>query len=396
MRASHTGPPAASGAVCSRLRVLHVINNLGLGGAETLLYRLVIRDRSNEHVVVSLGPPEWYSGRLEESGIELHHLNMDSLAAVPAGMLRLNSILRQSGADVVQCWLYRSNLLGGMLSQAAGKPVAWGIHCSSLEPLKRSSRALVYLSGFLARWMPDFIVNCSARSQELHAKLGFSKARGGVVHNGYDPAAFYPDEAARLATRKALGIAPEQFAIGTVARWHPQKDIPNLLAAARLASDRGVPLTCLLIGSGLGPDNAELAKEVGNSRSEHFAVTLGERSDIQDIARALDLHVLASCGSEAFPNAVAETMLSGTPNAVTDIGDSALMVGKTGWVAPPRDPKRLADAIEAAYREWKEKPAQWKERRKGARKQIADNFTLDRMAGAYEAVWDELVAARRS
>lgn len=378
------------------MRILHVINNLGLGGAETLLYRLVTRDRSNKHVVVSLGPAEWYSQRLEEAGIELHHLDMNSLGAVPGGLLQLNNILRESDTDVVQCWLYRSNLLGGMLGRAAGKPVAWSIHCSSLGPLKQSSRALVYLSGFLARWIPDFIVNCSSRSEELHAKLGFSKARGRVVHNGYDSAAFYPDDAARLAAREVLGIAPEHFAIGTVARWHPQKDIPNLLAAARLVRDRGIPVTCLLIGSGLGRDNIELAKEVRNAGSEDFALPLGERSDIQKIARALDLHVLASCGSEAFPNAVAETMLSGTPNSVTDIGDSALMVGKSGWVVPPHDPRRLADAIEAAYLEWKDKPVHWQKRRKAARKQIADNFTLDRMAEAYEALWEELVAARRS
>ncbi len=377
------------------MRVLHIINNLGLGGAETLLYRMAVRDRSNQHVVVSIGAPEWYSGRLQEKGIELHHLDMESPSAVPAGMARLNRIIRDSGADVVQCWMYRSNLLGGVLAKAARKPVVWGIHCSSLEPLRPTSKMLAYISGMVARWNPDYIVNCSTKSAELHARLGFSAGRGGVIHNGYDPEAFFPNEKARQNTRKALGIGPDTFLIGTIARWHAQKDIPNLLRAARIAHDDGVPLKCLLIGSGLVADNGELTDAIDKLACRDFAVPIGPRPDIDDVARAIDLHVLASCGAEAFPNAVAESMLSGTPNAVTDIGDSALMVGKSGWVSPPKDPETLAAAIVEAWKEKRDRPSDWEKRRKAARAQIADNFSLDRMAAAYEAVWREVIERRR-
>lgn len=376
------------------MRVLHIINNLGLGGAETLLYRMSVRDRSNEHVVVSIGAPEWYSNRLQKKGVELHHLDMESPLAVPRGIARLNRIIRESGADVVQCWMYRSNLLGGFLAQAAGKPVVWGIHCSSLEPLRPSSKMLAYISGIVAGWNPDYIVNCSTKSEQLHAKLGFTSGRGGVIHNGYDPDAFFPDEKIRQKMRKALGVGRDTFLIGTIARWHAQKDIPNLLRAARIAHDKGVPLTCLLIGAGLGPDNAALAEAIDTLGCKDFAVPIGPRPDIDDVARALDLHVLASCGAEAFPNAVAESMLSGTPNAVTDIGDSALMVGKSGWVSPPKDPETLAAAIVEAWKEKIERPSDWEKRRKAARAQIADNFTLDRMAAAYEAVWRDVIAAK--
>jgi glycosyltransferase involved in cell wall biosynthesis len=88
-------------------------------------------------------------------------------------------------------------------------------------------------------------------------------------------------------------------------------------------------------------------------------------------------------------------MLSGTPNIVTDVGDSAIMVGETGWVVPPRDPEQLADAIVSAYREWKDRPDDWTARRKAARSQIADNFSLEEMIQAYEAIWRQ-VADRRA
>ena len=83
-------------------------------------------------------------------------------------------------------------------------------------------------------------------------------------------------------------------------------------------------------------------------------------------------------------------MLSGTPNAVTDVGDSARMVGETGWFVPAADPAKLAGAIEEAWREWLDRPAEWENRRERARRRIADNFTFERMAGAYQDVWRKM------
>jgi glycosyltransferase involved in cell wall biosynthesis len=376
-----------------RLRVLHIIHDLGLGGAETLLYRLTTLPSTVEHRIVSLGPPEWYSKPLEERGIPVEYFDIRSPVAMATGIFRLSRLIGQSGADVVQCWLYRSNIVGGLAGLMAGVPVSWSIHCSDLAPLKYSSRALVYLSALLTRFVPNYIINCSRKSAELHSRLGYSAAPGAVIHNGYDPARFYPDAESRAAARKRLGIAPGEFVIGCLARWHPQKDIPNLLAALRIVGDRGVHVRCLLIGNGLDQGNPALNREIRESGCADFVSTLGMRADVPELARAMDLHVLASCGSEAFPNAVAETMLSGTPNVVTDVGDSALIVGDAGWVVPPRSPERLADAIAAAV-ELKADGGAWDQRRAAARERIAQSFTEERMADAYSEVWYRLAGDR--
>lgn len=369
------------------LLVLHVINGLGPGGAEALLHSLVTRASDIEHEVIVLSGRDRYSSLLEAHGIGVHHLEMTSPLSFGKGLLHLNKLTRNSGADVVQTWLYRSNVLGGLCAYAARIPVVWGIHCSSLDAVGLGSRLVAYASGLLAPWIPDFIVNCSTRSAELHHRLGYQLTSGAVIHNGYDPAKFLPDNAARASSRKSLGISPDTFLIGSIGRWHVQKGIPILLQAARMVHERGHPFRCVLVGRGLGFSNSKLTALIAKCGCSDFVQAIGERSDIPDIARALDLHVLASVGSEAFPNVVGETLLSGTPNVVTDVGDSALMVGDTGWVVSPRNPGELADAIEEAWLEWRDRPDSWASRRSAARKRIADNYTLDRMAAAYEQVW---------
>ena len=59
------------------------------------------------------------------------------------------------------------------------------------------------------------MINCSQRSAELHAKLGYSAVPNSVIPNGYDPLAFHPDERAREVTRQSLGIDPGTFLIGS-------------------------------------------------------------------------------------------------------------------------------------------------------------------------------------
>jgi glycosyltransferase involved in cell wall biosynthesis len=372
------------------VRVLHVIADLDLGGAETLLYRLVTRPSAKAtHEVVCLGQPGWYSPLLERHGIVVHHLNMAGAMSTLGAGVRFRQLISGSKADVVQSWMYLSNLLSGIFARRAGIPVVWSIHNSSLENVGLRSRVSAFAGGLTARWLPSFVVNCSAYSAKLHARYGYGAAKGAIIANGYDPAAFFPSAKARNATRKALGIDKGAFVIGSISRWHSQKDIPTLVRALGELRQKHPDAIGLLIGRGLDPSNSDLMREIEKAGVSDKLLPLGIREDVADLARAMDVHVLAS-RTEAFPNVVAETMLSGVPNIVTDVGDSGQIVGDTGWIVPARDPLQLAEAIGEAHREWVESRDNWAKRSDDARSRIASHFTFERMAERYEELWTSL------
>lgn len=369
------------------LRVLHIIGGLQCGGAEALLYRLATRPSHIHHEIIALSSPDFYSPLLEQSGITVRHLNARSLASAPRALPALIGHVRRSRADVVQSWMYKANILAGLVARRRGIPVVWGIHTSTFEGVGLASRMAAKLGGRWASGLADFIINCSSRSARIHADLGYSRVKGAVIPNGYDPAVFFPEDNARISARKALGVPEGAFLVGTIARWNAQKDIPNLISAIEIGRDEGRPFRYMLVGRGLDGRNSDLVDAIERARCRDIVSLLGERADVRDLCRAMDLHVLPSCGGEAFPNVVAESMLSGTPNVVTDVGDAPVIVGAAGWVVAPGDPRSLASAIAAAFEEFRSSPARWNERRAAARAHVEGRFTLERMARAYEEVW---------
>jgi len=378
------------------MRVLHVIGDLGPGGAEAILFRLVTADSENRHHVVSIGPPSWYSEPLAGHGIEVDHLGASSPAAQAASVKPIYRIVRETRPDIVQCWMYLSNIVGGLAGKAAGLPVVWGIHCAYFDNLSAGARSLVRLGALASRFLPARIVNCSEFSARAHQSVGYDESRVDVVPNGFDLQLFSPDEERRRALRKELGIADQTFLIGTVARWHLHKDHRNLVEALRLLGDRpGPDWRSLLVGPAIDKANDELQSLLRTSGVRDRIITLGMRSDVPDIMRAIDVHVLASI-EESFPTAVGEAMASGTPCIATDVGDTRLMIGATGWTVEPGDPAALAAAIGEVRALWSSAAECWNGRRELARERIVSEFSVQRMVRGYRAVWAKAAAGDRA
>ena len=383
---------AGAAAHLTTLKIFHLINDLDTGGAEMMLYKLLAgtnRQRFS-HVVVSMTDAGILSRPVEALGVPVHALSMHRGVLNLAGMVRLLRLLRRERPDVLQAWLYHANLLGIIAARLTRVPaIAWNIRCSDMDMryYSRRSALVVRLLAWLSP-LPDAVLINTETGRKFHEGLHYRPRQWHVIPNGFDVSLFRPDPAARLHYRKIFGLPLNPVLIGLIARYDPMKDHPTFLqAASYLLKDRS-DVHFVLVGRNVTESNKDLTaiiQELGIADRVHL---LGERSDVPEIMRSLDILALTSV-SEGFPNVIGEAMASGVPCAVTDVGDVALVIGETGKVVPIRNPHALAQA-------WSELIDMGLEGRRrlgiAARHRIGQLFSLPTVVTQYETLYEQLVA----
>jgi glycosyltransferase involved in cell wall biosynthesis len=381
--------------VPNRMQVLHIITDFDDGGAQAVLYRFIKADRKNDHQVISLISIGWYGDRLIEAGVKVYSLGMPNGKLTVGGLTKLYRLIREINPQVIQTWMYHSDLVGSIIARLAGKKIlVWGIHNTDLDPAKTaiSTRLTVRACAMLSKNIPQQIISCSQEGVKVHAAIGYQPEKIVVVPNGYDVSEFSPNPVTRSELRNVWQVAENTTLFGMVARWNPQKDHENLIKAlGHLQAQLHSPWHCVLVGSELTTNNHPLVALLEKYGLTDRVSLLGVRTDISAVMNALDLHILSSAYGEAFPNVVSEAMACGTPCIVTKVGDAALIVGETGWAVPPKDPIQLATAISQAV-EARSHQILWAERQAACRQRIQANFSLQIMVDKYHDVWKNSIA----
>lgn len=331
------------------MRVLHIITGLGTGGAEMMLLKLLERlDRERySPMVISLTTLGDIGPRIEALDIPVQSVGLTSCLAGPSAFVRLLRIIRQFKPDVVNTWLYHADLLGGAAAWLAGVPaIAWNLRNSNLDRDKTrwSTRLVVRVCAAISHWVPKGILSCSDTACQIHVKLGYSAEKMAVIPNGFDLKRFQPDAVFRSSVRNELGVPDDTKLVGLMARYDPQKNHGGFFEAAAMIRKAMPDVHFVLAGTGVDSDNQVLKVLINEYNLGSFVHLLGRRDDMPRLMAALDVLVSTSYG-EAFPNVLGEAMACGVPCVVTDVGDSAEIVGNTGRVVQTFDMRGLAKHV---------------------------------------------------
>ena len=375
------------------MKLLFIITGLSTGGAEMMLYKLL--DRINREqfdpFVISLtyeGESQ-ISQRISDSDIPIYLLNINSKKEILQAIWRLINLVRKIQPDIIQGWMYHANLAAQFASLLTFQsvPTVWNIRHSvySLKYEKSTTATIIKLLAKMSSF-PKNIIYVSHISAKQHEKLGYQDSKSVVIPNGFDTEVFTPSINARNGLRRELGLTENAIVIGLIARYHPMKDHDNFLSAATLLLKKFPDIHFVLVGTGVKKENSGIVSLLSDFKltdDPHFHF-LGERQDISKITAGFDIASLVSAWGEGFPNVVGEAMSCGVPCVVTDVGDSAWIVGETGKVVPPKDPEKLAQV-------WQEMIELGQEKRNQlgtlARQRIIENFSLDAIVEQYEELY---------
>ena len=367
------------------MKLLLLIPSLAPGGAERQMVNLA-RALVDRNVEVHLAT-FYAGGRLESEvssveGVQLHSLKRTGRWDVVRPGWRLRRFIARHPFDVIYSFLPSPNILSLLGKTVRSRPkIVWGIRASRLDysvyPWTTALAARV--ERLLSPLANHMIVNSRA-GLALWQSRGTPRTRLTYIANGIDAQRYTPDPVARGDAGKELGLSDSSTLVGVVARIDPKKDYKTFMDAAHRLHKQVPEAHFLCIGgvaSGMESYAEELRRHVNDLNLTGVVHWLGDRSDVPRWLAALDVLTSPSRFGEGFPNVIAEGMACGVPCVVTDVGDSAEIVGTIGSVVPPGDPAALAEA-------WAQMLALSKEERTAlgerSRSRVEQLFSVDRMA----------------
>lgn len=374
-----------------RINILYIMDHFqGTGGTERHLTYLVEQLPREQFqcsiVVLDLAPNRWVD-QIRAAGIPVIHVPVLREYA-PAAFLRaleISKLIRSHKVDIVQTFHQKSDTYGATVAKLSGVRHI----VSSKRDTGELKKARHFLANrLLASLFERVIVVADSVGEVVVANEGIPSSRIVRIYNGVDTARFAPPtRPQRLQAREHLGFADEDFVVGMIARFRPEKGHDILLAGALAAATDIPSLRILAVGG--GPLLEEFRSRFRHECDERRIQLLEDATDVTSYLHAMDVGCLLPNGNEGFSNSVLEKMAVALPLIVTDVGGNAEAVidGDNGRVIPPRN----VDAFRRALLTLHAEPAGRLRMGQRSRQLVEEKFTLQRMCREHVALYSSLV-----
>ncbi len=329
------------------LNVLQVCDHLGwegsrMHGVKRLFAWMIPRfDRDRYDVsLVSLRKKDVSEETLESFGVDITYLHRSKFD--PATLPALLKVIDRKKIDILHLHGYGATTFGRMAGGMRRIPTIVHEHANltdtpwfqkvadaALEPLTDIALAV-------SQSTADFVVK-ARRSPDRKVK---------VVYLGVPLEEFSrerSEEESREA-REALGIAPGDFAIGTVTRLHESKGNSFLVDAARLVLNERPYARFFIVGE--GPLRAPLEQQARALNLGDRFVFAGFAKDVARVVSAFDVSVFPSLW-EGTPLTVFEALAMGKAIVATDADGlvDVLTHERDAIIVPKRDAPALAGGL---------------------------------------------------
>ena len=377
----------------ARPLVAHVIHKMALGGLEKGLITLINRLGQYRHAIIAMTTIDYDFARgIEAPGTDLIALNKKA-GQDPGVYVKLWRMLRRMQPHIVH-----SRNIGALEAQcaafAARVPVRiHGEHGRDMHDLDGKNARYRLVRRAMSPFVQEYIALSADLAGWLTESIGIRTRRVHQIYNGVNNARFFPSAGSNR--RRGLdsgGVIDESsFVIGSVGRMQAVKDHLSLVEAfvslVRSRPEWRSKLRLMIVGD--GPLRALCAKRLQSAGVSDLAWLPGERTDVPELMRAMDVFALPSL-AEGISNTVLEAMATGIPVVATRVGGNAELVedGRNGTIVPVSDIPALASAL-ARY---VENPELTAAEGKAARQRVDAHFSVEAMVNAYASVYDSALA----
>ena len=368
-----------------RQNFVHVINDLRKGGTNNCFVNL-IQSTSKNSIIICINKKGFYYEYLISRGFSVYYLDFSSVINFIKSLYKIMIVLKKERNSILNCWLYKSCLFGGLISIIfRNKKIIWNIRHSDTEFKIENAKKhlLIRLCSIISNFKKINIIYNSSCALKSHKKIGFRSNNFQIINNSFDSIKFKNSKSKNKFLRK-YNINKDKLIISMYGRYHPIKNHEILLQSIAKIS-RSIPnIHLFLAGRGISNKNVKLTRAIESFSLQNMTTLAGylEDQDLIDAYSSSDITVLTS-KSESFPNVIGESMACMTPCVSFNVGDCKYLIGNTGWVTRKNNLKELINTLKKALKITKNEN-KWQKIRIDCSERIKDLFNYEKEIKKYK------------
>lgn len=364
------------------MRILHLIDTTGPGGAETIFIRLAARSAADAPVLTSIRGYGWVFDELTRQG--LAPLLLDCKGSFNLRFLyELSRVVRQHQVDLIHSHLLGSNVYASLAGLLTRTPVISTFHGS--VDISSTERFAALKFEIVKRCSTIVTVSDELRSQ-LARRFKLSESEIRLIPNAIDCQAFQNRDPMPL--RAQYGIPRDMPLVGSLGNIRPAKDYANALRAIGHLRDAGIDAALVVAGHQKEPLYSELRGLRAKLGLKDRVFFHGFVESPAEFLAGLDIFLLSS-SSEGHPLALTQAMAARVPIVATRCGVERIVSEDNAWLADKESPEALAQALTSALRN----PEESRQRAVAAHELAIAKYDFEPMYQQYHQIYRRLTSS---
>ena len=360
------------------MKVNHIINSLGTGGSETILYSLIKNDKKNFHTIIVTSE----KGTIFQTFKKLQNCKVLDFSnfIVFKKINKIYEFIKHTKEFneqfTLNSWMYKSHIYSFIVKFLINYQILIHIrHCGVTQEHLLINKIPIYITLYLSKLFANKIIYNSYFSKSNHERIGYPKEMGIVIQNGYS-------NIEKIDKQKSLRFK-NSIVIGMLARKNFIKDHFTLIKSFEKISKVKKNLVLFLQGSGLEKD-----KKIKDyiERNKISNIFFSKSLDKEYFFKQIDIHVLSSYG-ESFPNVVVEAIQRKILSLSSDVGDVGYILPKE-LIFKTSNVNDLSKKLLLLINLIKNKSKKIDLLKKNLKKKIDKNFQFLKQKEKFNIIWD--------
>lgn len=294
------------------IRVLQIVTYMGRGGLETMImnyYRNIDRNKVQFDFLVHRQEEADYDKEIVALGGKIYHMPMLNPFS-KSYFNALDSFFKEHKYDIVHCHLDCMSAYPLKIAKKNGVRVRIA-HSHN----KSQDKNLKYpIKLYSKRLIPKYATHLLSCGKEAGDWM-FNGKPYTILNNAIDAQSYRFDKQIREEMREQLGFNQEDFVIGHVGRFNPQKNHNFIIDVFNFVHKKNTAAKLVLVGTGDG--QKAIKEKVESLALSDSVLFLGNRTDVNKILQAMDVFLFPSL-YEGLPLSIIEAQAAGLPCVISD------------------------------------------------------------------------------